>query len=286
MKLAAAAIQMRSEPFDVPGNLDRADALLDRARRSGVELAVLPELFNAGYAHCADYGPFGEGRDGRTVRHLRARAREWGMAIAAGFVEREGRHVYNTLAYCGPTGELAFYRKRHLVFWEPTRFRRGREPLIVATPWGRIGFAICADMIYARIWGDYRGRIDLAVVAAAWPQFACRESGRKHWLLGRVGPLSAEIPGIVARDLDIPVVFANQAGETRTRIPLLRTRLADRFAGRSSICDGRHGPPLVAGVDEEVLISTLTIHPPRGPKSCHTTYHSASEASSSVSERP
>ncbi len=97
-------------------------------------------------------------------------------------------------------------------------------------------------MIYRRVWDDYRGRIDLAVVSAAWPDFANRHTGRRHWLLGHVGPLSNAIPEKVALDLGIPVVFANQCGETQTTIPVLRTTISDQFAGQSSICDGRHGP--------------------------------------------
>ena len=48
------------------------------------------------------------------------------------------------------------YRKRNLVFWERFRFRPGKSPLVVPTPWGRIGFAVCADMIYRKVWHDYR----------------------------------------------------------------------------------------------------------------------------------
>ena len=63
------------------------------------------------------------------------------------------------------------------MFWERFRFHPGRSPMVVSTPWGRVGFAICADMIYRHVWSDYRDRIDLAVVSAAWPDFADRDSG-------------------------------------------------------------------------------------------------------------
>src|SRR5256885_9300453 len=56
---------------------------------------------------------------------------------------------------------LAVYRKRHLVWWEHRYFRPGRRPGIVETPLGRVGLAICADMLYRRTWAEYRGKIDL-----------------------------------------------------------------------------------------------------------------------------
>ena len=283
MKILAAAIQMSSEPLAVGSNLAKADALLRQAHEAGAELAVLPEMFNTGYGLLPDYGPSAEGADGPTLRHLSGRSREWGMAIAGGFVERAGRHLYDSVAFATPDGRVQIYRKRNLVFWERFRFHPGRDPLVVATRWGRIGFAVCADMIYRRVWDGYKDRIDLAIVAAAWPDFADRDTGRKHWLFGHVGPLSGAIPGKVAKDLGIPVVFSNQCGVTQTVIPILRTRISDRFAGLSSLSDGRHGPSIVAGTGEQVLLAPLTIHSPRGPRSCRSTSPSASAASCSGS---
>jgi N-carbamoylputrescine amidase len=286
VKILAAAIQMPSDLLDASANIGRADELLRQAKEQGVELAVLPELFNTGYSLIPDFGPCSETHDGPTLTHLRRRSQQWRMSIAAGFVERDGRHLYDSLAFCTPDGEISIYRKRNLVFWERYRFNRGNAPLIVPTPYGRIGFAICADMIYRKVWNDYRDRIDLAIVSAAWPDFANRNTGKAHWLLGHVGPLSGSIPGKVAGDLGIPVIFANQCGETRTIIPMLGGRIDDRFSGRSSICDGRHGSPRTAGSEPELLIAPVTIHnPKRGRRSWHTMSHSALAVPSSDSER-
>ena len=285
MKIAAAAIQMSSELGAVAANIGRADDLLHRAHEAGAELAVLPEMFNTGYGLVPDYAPTAEGRDGPTLRHLAERARRWDLTIAAGFVERDGRHLYDALALVEPDGSIEVYRKRNLVFWERFRFKPGREPVVARTRFGRVGLAVCADMIYRGVWDDYRGRIDLALIASAWPEFACRRSGRKHWLFGHVGPLSGAIPHQVAVDLGVPVVFANQCGVTQTTIPILRTIIADRFAGLSSVTDGRHAPPEIAGVDEHILISELTIHPARGPIPCRSTSASARVASSSAPAR-
>jgi predicted amidohydrolase len=279
VKIIAAAIQMSSEPLKVSANLAKADALLLQAHRAGATLAVLPEMFNTGYGLMPDYGPTAEGRDGPTLRHLSARSKEWGMAIAGGFVERDAHHLYDSIAFATPDGQLQIYRKRNLVFWERFRFKPGRAPLVANTPWGRIGFAVCADMIYKKVWDDYRDRIDLAIVCSAWPDFADRETGRKHWLFGHVGPLSGAIPGKVAIDLGIPVVFANMCGHTETVIPILRTRITDRFAGLSSISDGLHDAPIIAGVQDEVLLAPLTIHSSQGPRTWRSTSSSAPEAS-------
>jgi N-carbamoylputrescine amidase len=286
--MLVAAVQMPAELSNVAANLERADALLREASRAGARLAVLPEMFNTGYGLLPDFGPIAEGTDGPTLRHVCDRSRRWRMVIVAGFVERRDRHLYDALALCLPDGSIQIYRKRHLVFWERFRFCRGRSPLIVPTPWGRIGLAICADMIYRNVWDAYRDQIDLGVIASAWPEFACRQSGRKHWLFGRLGPLSAEIPVKVARDLGVPVICVNQCGPTRTTIPMLglglTQQIEDRFAGRSSICDGRRAPPVVAGVEAQLVLSEVTVHNSRGQRSCRSMSTSVPGASSSTSE--
>lgn len=283
MKIVAAAIQMSTETLSVASNVERGDALIREARDGGAELVVLPELFNTGYGLCPDFTPVAEDLEGPTLQHLRRRSKQWRMGIAAGFVERDGRHLYDSLAFVTPEGHTYVYRKRNLVFWERFRFRPGRAPLVVSTRWGRIGFAICADMIFRKVWREYRDRIDLAIVSAAWPDFADRDTGRKHWLFGHVGPLSGAIPGKVATDLGIPVIFANQCGPTQTMIPVLNERISDRFAGKSSLSDGLHGHTRCAGVEQEVLLSSLTIHSQRGLKTWRSTCPSASAVSSSAS---
>ena len=290
MNIVVAAIQMPSDLLRPDDNLDRSDDYLVEAGRSGAELAVLPELFNTGYGLIDDFAARAESIEGPTLGRLRGRSRQWGMGIVAGFVERAGRHLYDSLALCLPDGSTHVYRKRHLVFWEKFRFRAGRSPLVVATPWGRIGLAVCADMIYRRVWDDYRGRVDLVAIAAAWPEFASRVDGRRHWLLGRVGPLAAEIPSRVARDLGVPVVFANQCGATRTTIPLLGLawveRIEDRFAGRSGVCDGRRSPPVLAGVEPRLILSEITTPDPRGERRCPSTASTSPSALVESSSRP
>ena len=254
-----------------------------KARDAGAELAVLPELFNTGYSLCPDFGPYSETAEGPTLSYLRQRSRQWRMGIAAGFVERCGRHLYDSLAFCTPDGELHIYRKRNLVFWERFRFHPGRAPLVVSTPFGRVGFAVCADMIYRRVWDDYRDRIDLAVVSAAWPDFANRETGRRHWLLGHVGPLSGAIPAKVADDLGIPVVFANQCGETRTTDPRAPDHDSRPVRRPEQHLRRPARPPRACRAGDRGSVAPITLHPKRGMKSWRSTSHSAPAASSSGS---
>src|SRR3954452_8237730 len=104
MRLTVASIQMSAVIHDVSANLRQADELLRQAHQGGAELVVLPEMFNTGYALCPDYQPYAEALDGPTLQLLRARSRQWQLTIAAGFVERDGHHLYDALALVTPVG--------------------------------------------------------------------------------------------------------------------------------------------------------------------------------------
>ena len=196
MKIVVAAIQMPSDPLDVPGNLQRADDLLRaahaRRRRAGRAARAVQHRLQP----LPRFRPVQ--RDGRRPDDHASPPTQ--PAVADGDrrrLRRARRAATSTIRSPSPTPTATsrIYRKRNLVFWERFRFRPGRAPLVVSTPWGRVGFAICADMIYRKVWDDYRDRIDLAVVSAAWPNFANRDSGRRHWLLGHVGPALGVDPG-------------------------------------------------------------------------------------------
>jgi Carbon-nitrogen hydrolase len=108
VKIVVAAVQMPCELSQRAANLEVADDFLSESHQAGAQLSVLPEMFNTGYGLLPDFGPGSERADGPTLRHLSCRSRQWWMGIAAGFVERDGRHIYDSLALCLPAGSIHF----------------------------------------------------------------------------------------------------------------------------------------------------------------------------------
>ncbi|MFM7315977.1 MAG: carbon-nitrogen hydrolase family protein [bacterium] len=266
MKIQVAAIQMQSELGQPGANLEKCDSLIQQAVGQGAELVVLPELFCCGYGFGTPYASLAGGCDDRVVSHLSHRARHYKIGIAAGVALWHSGEIYNAISFCLPDGRIHYYSKRNLVFWEPMVFRRGRRASIIETPWGRVGMAICADMIYRRVWQEYRGQIDMAVISSAWPEFACSCRGRPNWLLGRLGPLCRELPDRIAHDLDVPVIFSNQCGLTRTRIPLMNAWLEDKFAGASAVVDHTTGTFSQADLHETIVLGEIAIRGQTRPK--------------------
>lgn len=276
MKILAASVQMQSQLGQPEANLESADIYLKEAVSHGAELVVLPELFCCGYGFGTAYVSLAGGSNDRVVSFFSERAKRYRIGIAAGVALWHSGEIYNAIVFCLPDGRIHYYTKRNLVFWEPMVFKRGRRSAIVETPWGRVGLAICADMIYKHVWKEYQGQIDLAIISSAWPEFACGRRGRPNWLLGRLGPLCRELPDRLSFDLDVPVIFSNQCGLTRTRVPLMNAWLEDQFAGASTIVDHSAGTLSQAGMEPALVLGEINLRNVKSITKDNTTCHSTS----------
>jgi len=257
--LPIATIQYVPVPLDPAANLERMSIMVADARSRGARLIVFPELACTGYVEHTDLHRLAEDINGPTVQALVNLSRRYGVYLAAGFVEYKEGHVYNSISFTTPDGQVSIYRKRHLIFWEHFYFRHGQDPLIVQTEFGRIGFAVCADMMYQHIWSEYRGKIDLAVIAAAWPCRTPETALRVGWMLEPSWSLAGNIPAQIARKLEINVVFANQCGPCEVRIPHLGPATPAAFAARSGIYDHRGNRITVETEAESVAIEAISV---------------------------
>lgn len=248
--LTVAAVQFAPEVLKPRNNLARMGQFVAEAQARGARLVVLPELSTTGYYEHPDLHSFAEHRVGYTVQTLVKLSQRYGVYIAAGFEEFHQDDIYDSLAFTTPRGEVSIYRKRHLIFWEHFYFRGGCEPLIVETEIGRIGFAICADMMYRSVWNNYRGKIDLAVVSAAWPRATEKTRGQTGWLFHHSDELTEKFPTQIASEYEIPVVVSNQTGPCQVRIPLMGRAQPAEFSGKSAVYD-HTGRKVSAGLPGE-----------------------------------
>lgn len=130
---------------------DNRATMARTARQSaerGCRLVVFPELFASGYNIGDVVHDLAEPVDGPTGEALAEAAREWGIAILAGYPERDGERVYNSAMLIGPDGErIANARKTHLFGAEEKRLFAPGEVLTLARLNDlRIGVLICYDV--------------------------------------------------------------------------------------------------------------------------------------------
>jgi len=230
-----AAIQMYARPGTVSANLVEAERLVRDAAAAGAQLVVLPEFFNTGYQLSDDSFVLAEWRQGRTWRWVTSLAVELGIYLAGGFLARKDGEVYNTLLLSGPDGRTWDYDKRHPFAWERAFVRPGRQPIIAATPLGRIGLLMSWDCAFADSFSALAGKIDLLLIASCAPRFhdtvLTYPDGTRLSLAG-LNPIARRIRDgsedlfsdnirRQAAYLGVPVVHACPAptGQLRTTIP-------------------------------------------------------------------
>lgn len=154
MKLALALAQINTKLGDVDANLEKHLAYIQRARASGADLVIFPELSLTGYvlqdlAHIVARHP---NSDDPTFAPLLAASRQ--MDIVVGFVDQDERHrFYIAAAYLSQGKVLHVHRKVYLptygLFDEGRFFAWGDAVRAFDTRFGRVGVLICEDFWHA-----------------------------------------------------------------------------------------------------------------------------------------
>ncbi|MFH0900339.1 MAG: carbon-nitrogen hydrolase family protein [Pseudomonadota bacterium] len=187
----AACVQLTSKA-DVAANMATCQRLCAQARCRGAELVVLPENFafmgETEREKLAIAESLGKGPLCQTLAEIATKQGIW--LIAGGLPERsdvDGK-VYNTLVAFSPDGRIAAsYRKIHLFdvhipggayFRESGTVVGGKDPVVLDSPWGRIGLSICYDLRFPEL---YRVLVDQGAKMVVVPAAFTLHTGKDHW---------------------------------------------------------------------------------------------------------
>lgn len=187
-----AAVQMVSVA-GVRANLDGASALLEEAAGAGVAMAVLPENFACMPADESDRRKIVEADgDGPIQDFLSRRARELGMWIVGGTipirVDGDDRPAAACLVFDDTGRRVARYDKMYLFdvslpggsesYHESDNIRPGNTPVVIDSPVGRLGLAVCYDLRFPEL---FRRLLDRGAQAITLPSAFTASTGRAHW---------------------------------------------------------------------------------------------------------
>jgi deaminated glutathione amidase len=191
-RFLAACGQMTARG-DVAENLATCRRLALEARERGAKLLVLPENFAfMGVGEQEKFAIAERIEDaGPIVTALGEMAAAGGLWIfAGGMPERseQADKVYNSCVVVAPDGRVAArYRKIHLFdvripggaeFQESKTVAAGTEPVVVETPWTRVGLSICYDVRFPEL---YRTLGVLGARVVVVPAAFTLHTGKDHW---------------------------------------------------------------------------------------------------------
>jgi predicted amidohydrolase len=143
-----AALQMQSAAGDQAANLARIEAAARDAANAGADMLVVPELALPGYGAGAAMAGLADPADGALVSRLGELARATGVAIVAGFAERDGADVFNCAVFADGVRPPVIYRKSHLYGPYEKGLFRAQPPETHLFEIGgiKLGMLICYDV--------------------------------------------------------------------------------------------------------------------------------------------
>ncbi|MEE9344617.1 MAG: carbon-nitrogen hydrolase family protein [Methylococcales bacterium] len=187
-----AVIQMASGAR-VESNLTEAERLIKDAVRSGAKLVVLPENFALmglnEHDKLSHMESEGKGLIQNFLRHI---SRRYGVWIVAGTIPMESALVSkiraSTLVFNHHGERVGRYDKIHLFdvdvpdsdeqYRESDTIDSGSELLIIDSPIGRLGIAVCYDLRFPEM---FRIMLDAGMEVLALPSAFTAATGAAHW---------------------------------------------------------------------------------------------------------
>ena len=133
-------------------NLARTISFVRKAKEARARLVVFPEINISGHAAHESLAASAEAiPDGESIQKLLTLSKELDIYIAAGIVEKEDGHLYNTHFVVGPEGYIGKQRKIHLSMNEVLYFSPGGEIKAISLPFAKIGIIICYDCTFPEL---------------------------------------------------------------------------------------------------------------------------------------
>jgi predicted amidohydrolase len=140
------------------------------AARQKADLVVLPEALTLGGG--ATYLDVAEPIPGPSTRFFGALAKQHGVHLVPGLIERDGHLIYNVAVLIGPDGELiGKYRKICLPRGEiEGGLTPGHEYPVFDTRFGKVGLMVCYDGFFPEVARELSNR---GAEVIAWPVMGC-----------------------------------------------------------------------------------------------------------------
>lgn len=192
MMSLVAAIQMASGP-NVNANLIEAGRLIGDAVEAGARLVVLPENFAfLGQKESDKLAIAEEDDEGRIQDFLSQQAESNGIWIVGGTIPmhgKDGKRVRSACLVFNDKGQrVARYDKIHLFdvhisasnesYNESETIEPGDQVVVIDTPFGRMGIAICYDLRFPEL---FRRMLDAGMQIIALPSAFTAITGKAHW---------------------------------------------------------------------------------------------------------
>jgi nitrilase len=178
---------------NLSANLLEVERLISKSADAGAELVVLPENFAMMGMKDGEVLRLKEKHgDGKIQTFLKDMANKYNLWIVGGTIPIESPNADKAYASCllldNKGNEIARYNKLHLFdvtitesgdrYNESATIEAGSEIVVVDTPFGRMGMAVCYDLRFPGLFRDMQHHgVDLITIPSAFTAI----TGKAHW---------------------------------------------------------------------------------------------------------
>ncbi|RTZ93450.1 MAG: carbon-nitrogen family hydrolase [Deltaproteobacteria bacterium] len=173
LPLTVGLLQFDVKKGDLKSNMDTVSKAAKDACERGVDWLLLPELFSSSY-DLENAAKWGEINQREVLPEMAGLAGEYRIAIAGSYMlPLSGGGIGNTLVWIDDTGhEAGRYTKLHRFkpMNEDQYLTPGRSPVLVESPFGKVGLSICYDLRFPELYRFYQSEgARFIVLPSQWP---------------------------------------------------------------------------------------------------------------------
>ena len=255
--MRVAAIQMTARLGAVEENCEAAERLVIEAIGEGAELVILPEFFTTSAGFHPSMLDAARPIDGEPFRLLCRLARERGAIVGGSFIAEHAEKTLNTFVLAFPDGSTHTHDKDLPTMWENCYYEPGSDDGVLETSAGKIGVAMCWELVRTQTVRRLRGRIELAVGGSCWWDLPYGSDSPELEAARELNvALYEKTPPTFARLLRVPFVHAAHTGDFEGLTPGAEDLpYRSRWLGRAQVVDG-HGKILACAdqTDGEAIV--------------------------------
>jgi predicted amidohydrolase len=233
---------MQADLGNIEANCARAERLAEEAFAAGAAWVILPEFFTSAMAFHPCMLDAVSAPDGAPRQLLQRLARRHSGVVGGSFINRRGADRYNTFVLAFPDGSTFCHDKDIPTMWENCYYVGGSDDGVFQTPSGRVGAAMCWELIRSQTARRLDGNVDVVVAGSCWWDFPSDATGPEmEALRARNADLLHATPATFASMLGVSVIHAAHAGDFEARTPDAEgVPYRSRWLGETQIVDG-HG---------------------------------------------
>lgn len=221
----AAAIQFEGVPGDVAENMRRLNVMIAEAAGKGAKLIGVPEFATSPLPFRSEVHRSVLPPQNAAVDMFKAAAKRYGCHIGGSMLIAEGDNIYNRYHLFEPDGTTHLHDKDLPTMWENAFYGPGNDDGAFETSLGRMGAAVCWELIRNQTARRLVGRADVVMTGTHWWTTPNNWGGLVDLIFGPLSQynryLSENAPTEFARRVGAPVLQASHCGQFRTDFMLL-----------------------------------------------------------------